>query len=101
MSVEGKQHLMRLHRALTQMPADERKFIHERIERFLAMTPAERQQLRQNTQKWEQMTPEQRQQAREEFLKRRQEFEDKWNREHPGGDQPPTGSGAPPPPSAP
>ncbi|HTS16081.1 MAG TPA: DUF3106 domain-containing protein [Verrucomicrobiae bacterium] len=101
MSIEGKQNLMRLHRALTQMPADERKFIHERIERFLTMTPTERQRLRQNTLKWQEMTPEQRQQAREEFLKRRQEFEDKWSREHPGSEQPPSGNAAPaPPPSA-
>ena len=45
MSLEGKTQLMRLHRALAEMPPDERKFIHDRIERFLNMTPAERDQL--------------------------------------------------------
>ena len=84
--VETKAHLMRLHRALVEMPPDERKFIHDRIERFLNMSPAERERLRQNRLKWEQMSPEERQKAREEFRKRRKEIEEKWNREHPGGD---------------
>ncbi len=57
MSLEGKTQLMRLHRALAEMPPDERKFIHDRIERFLSMTPAERAQLQQNKKRWEQMTP--------------------------------------------
>lgn len=86
MPVEAKTKLMRLHRALAEMPPDERKFIHERIERFLNMSPAERERLKQNKQKWEQMTPEERQKAREEFRKRRQEFEEKWRRDHPGGE---------------
>jgi len=107
MSLDGKQHVMRLHRALTEMPPDERKFIHDRVERFLNMTPAERARLQQNKQRWEQMTPEQRQQAREEFRRRRQEFEQKWNREQTGGEpqrNPPaesngsTAQPAPPPP---
>jgi hypothetical protein len=93
MSLEGKQHMMRLHRALTEMPPDERKFIHDRVERFLNMTPAERARLQQNKQRWEQMTPEQRQQAREEFRRRRQEFEQKSNREQTGGEP----QGNPPP----
>ena len=71
MSVEGKTRLMRLHRALSEMPPDERKFIHDRVERFLNMSPAEREKLKQNRQQWEQMSPEQRQNAREEFRKRR------------------------------
>jgi hypothetical protein len=108
MSLEGKQHVMRLHRALTEMPPDERKFIHDRVERFLNMTPAERARLQQNKQSWEQMTPEQRQQAREEFRRRRQEFEQKWSREHtvvePQGNPPPAesiGSTAQPAPAPP
>jgi len=68
MTLEGKQNVLRLHRALTQMPPDERKFIHDRIERFLNMTPAERQRLRQNTLRWEQMTPEQRTYVRQTVL---------------------------------
>lgn len=85
LSVETKMHLMRLHRALVEMPPDERKFIHDRIERFLNMSPAERERLQQNRLKWDQMSAEERQKAREEFRKRRQEIEDKWNRDHPGG----------------
>ncbi len=105
MSIEGKQNVIRLHRALTEMPPDERKFIHDRVERFLTMTPAERARLQQNKQRWEQMTPEQRQQAREEFRRRRQEFEQKWNREQTGGEPPGNppagGSGSPAQPAPP
>ena len=109
MSLDGKTRLMRLHRALAEMPPDERKFIHDRIERFLNMSPAERERLKQNKQQWEQMSPEERQSAREEFRKRRQEFEERWRREHPG-EEPPTNSPPnpkslaplpPPPPPAP
>jgi len=78
--------LMRLHRALSDMPPEERKFVHDRIERFLNMSQAEREKLKQNRQKWEQMTPEERQKAREEFRKHRQEFEQLWHRQHPGED---------------
>ena len=105
MNLENKTQLMRLHRALAEMPPEERKFIHDRIERFLSMTPAERAQLQQNRKKWEQMTPAERQRAREEFRNRQQEFEQQWRRNHPGeGSQanpPPTednGTSAPPPP---
>ena len=83
--VETKAKLMRLHRALADMPPDQRKFIHDRIERFLNMSPAEREKLQQNRQKWEQMSPEQRQKAREEFRKRRQELEENSRHDHPGG----------------
>jgi hypothetical protein len=95
MTLEGKQHVMRLHRALAEMPPDERRFIHDRIERFLNMTPAERARLQQNRQRWEQMTPEQRQLAREEFRKRRQEFEQQGRRNSAGEESP---NNAPPPP---
>ena len=37
MPVEAKSRLMRLHRALSEMPPEERKFVHDRIERFLTM----------------------------------------------------------------
>jgi len=86
LSVDAKAHLMRLHRALVEMPPDERKFIHDRIERFLNMSPAERERLQQNRLKWEQMSPEERQRAREAYRRRRQQIEEKWNREHPGGE---------------
>ncbi len=103
MSVEGKTRLMRLHRALSEMPPEERKFIHDRIERFLNMSPAERERLNQNRQQWEQMSPEQRQMAREEFRRRRQELEERWSREHPGEEPPTNPSPAPksPPPPPP
>jgi Spy/CpxP family protein refolding chaperone len=84
MPVEAKSRLMRLHRALSEMPPDERKFVHDRIERFLNMSQAEREKLKQNRQKWEQMTPEERQKAREEFRKHKQEFEQQWHHDHPG-----------------
>jgi Spy/CpxP family protein refolding chaperone len=86
MPVEAKSRLMRLHRALSEMPPDERRFVHDRIERFLNMSQAEREKLKQNRQKWEQMTPEERQKAREDFRKHRQEFEQRWRRDHPGED---------------
>ena len=35
MPVEAKSRLMRLNRALSEMPPEERKFVHDRIERFL------------------------------------------------------------------
>jgi hypothetical protein len=113
MPVEAKSRMMRLHRALTEMPPDERKFVHDRIERFLNMSQAEREKLKLNKQKWEQMTPEERQKAREEFRKHSQEFEQQWHREHPGEDptsnpanesktpSPPEGNSAPPPAPAP
>ena len=109
--IESKTHLMRLHHALSQMPPDERKFVHDRIEHFLNMTPTEREKLTQLRKKWEQMTPEERQKARDEFRKRHQSFEEKWRQEHPGQEPPPfphnlggppsKGEGAPPPPPAP
>ena len=89
MPLEEKGRVMRLHRGLRELPPDERKFINERIDRVLKMSPEQRQQLRQNYQRWQAMTPEQRQQAREEFRKRRQEFEQKWRKEHPGEEPPP------------
>jgi hypothetical protein len=85
---ESKMRLMRLHRALSEMPPNESRFIHERIERFLNMTPEERQKLRENAERWKNMTPEERQKAREDFRKRRQEFEEKWRRDHPGEEPP-------------
>ena len=109
MPIEAKARLMRLHRALSEMPPEERKFVHDRLERFLNMSPTEREKLKQNKQKWEQMTPEERQKAREEFRKRRQEFEQQWRRAHPGEDaasnstnesktpSSPEGNGVPPP----
>src|SRR5438093_752909 len=77
MPFDQKARLMHLHRALNEMPPEERRFIHDRVERFLNMSPEEREKLAQNRKKWEQMTPEQRQQAREKFHQKRKEFEDK------------------------
>jgi len=109
MPVEAKARLIRLHRALSEMPPEERKFVHDRLERFLNMSQAEREKLKQNKQKWEQMTPEERQKAREECRTRRQEFEQQWHRAHPSEDaasnstnesktpSSPEGNGVPPP----
>lgn len=99
--VEAKLRVMRLHRALTELPPEERRFIHERIERFLNMPPEERERLEKNRQRWQEMNPEERQRAREEFRRRRQEFEEKWRAEHPGEEPPPfphRGTRRPPPP---
>jgi hypothetical protein len=88
----AKQRLLRLHRALNQMPPEERQFIHDRIERFLTMSPEERDRLRRNRERWNQMSPEQRQEARERYLK--------WRAEHPG-QEPPLFRPQPPPPPPP
>jgi hypothetical protein len=110
MSLVSKMHLMRLHRALHQMPLEERRFIQDRVERFLNMSPEERERLKNNKEKWEKMNPEERERAREQFHKRRQEYEQKWRQEHPGEEPPPfpfhrhknpppdAGNGQPPPP---
>ena len=81
MPVEAKSRLMHLHRALSEMPPEERRFVHDRIERFLNMSPAEREKLKQNKQKWEQMTPEE----REKF---RQRVHDRWGRVAPMDSKP-------------
>ncbi len=86
MAVREKVQLLRLHRALREMPPDERRFVHERIERFLNMSPADRERLKKNRERWEQMTPEERQRYREEFRRRRPEFEQQWR---PGHNPPP------------
>ena len=86
---ETKARIMRLHRALTLMPPEERQFLHDRLERFLNMSPEEREHLRMNIKRWQAMTPEERQQARELFRQRRQAFEEKWRQEHPGEEPPP------------
>ncbi|MCG3147345.1 MAG: hypothetical protein PCFJNLEI_00784 [Verrucomicrobiae bacterium] len=87
---EAKIQALRFHTALTKMPPEERRFIHERIRRFVEMPPEERQRLRENAKRWESMSPEEREHAREQFRQRRQEFEEKWRREHPG-EEPPRG----------
>jgi hypothetical protein len=89
LSVVEKRRLLHLQRALQQMPPEERRFIHERIEHFLTMTPAERDRLRQNRERWEKMSPEDRDRARQEFRQRRKEFEEQWRREHPDSEPPP------------
>jgi hypothetical protein len=98
--LEAKTRVLRLHRALTQLPPEERKFINERIERFLNMSPDEKQQLKKNAEHWKNMTLEERQKAREQFRQHRQEFEQKWRQEHPGEEPPPflPHSPRPPPP---
>jgi hypothetical protein len=87
--LEGKVRLMRLHRALHQMPPEERKFVQDRVGRFLDMPPEERERLKKNREKWEKMTPEEREQARQKFRERRRQFEERWRQEHPGEEPPP------------
>jgi hypothetical protein len=89
LSVREKSQLMKLQHALREMPPEERKFIHDRVERFLNMSPEERQKLNENHDRWQKMTAEERQQAREKFSQHRKEFEEKWRREHPGEEPPP------------
>lgn len=84
MSLREKASALRLHHALREMPEKDRKFIQERIERFLHMSPAEKKQLRENAERWRKMTPEQREQARQQFREKRRQFEEKWKQEHPG-----------------
>ena len=87
--LEAKTRVLRLHRALTQLPPEERQFINERIERFLNMSQEEKQRLKENAERWKNMTLEERQKAREQFRQHRQEFEQKWRQEHPGEEPPP------------
>jgi hypothetical protein len=89
LSTRDKASAMRFYQALRQMPTDERKFINERIERFMQMSPDERRKLKENNERWKKMPPEERQQAREKYEQRRKEFEEKWRKEHPGQEPPP------------
>ena len=89
LSLENKMRVMHLHHALTQLPPEERKFIHDRVERFLNMSPEERQRIKENADHWKNMTPEQREEARQKFRERRRKFEEKWRKEHPGEEPPP------------
>ena len=106
LSLESKIRIMRLHRALNQMPPEERKFIRDRVERFLNMSAEERERMRSNIERWQKMTPEERQLAREQFRQQRKQFEEKWRREHPDEPPPPfpfhsQPKAPPPPPPAP
>jgi len=89
LSLEAKTHLMQLHRALRELPSEDRRFIQDRVGKFLEMSAQEREKLKKNKQYWEKMTPEQRERARAQFEQRRRAFEAKWRREHPGQDPPP------------
>jgi hypothetical protein len=80
---------LRLHQALRQMPPDERKFVQDRIGRFMEMPAEDRRRLKENNDRWKKMTPEEQQQAREQFRQRRKEFEEQWKKEHPGESAPP------------
>jgi len=89
MSVREKTMALRMHHALREMPEQDRKFIHERIERFMNMPADQKKQLHENAERWKNMTPEQREQARQQYRQRRQQFEEKWKQEHPGEQPPP------------
>ena len=73
---DAKIRILNLHKALTGMPPEERRFIHERIERFLNMAPEERAHLKKNSDRWHAMSPEERERAREQFRQ--------WRKDHPG-----------------
>lgn len=90
--LETKVRALRIAQALRDLPPEDQRLFHERIERFLNMPPEERERLRRNRERWERMTPEQRERAREAFRKRRQEFERRWS-------EPPPPRPALPPPS--
>jgi len=76
LSPEAKIRLMNLHKALTGMPPEERKFIHEHIEKFLNMSPEDRERIKKNAERWHAMSPEEREHAREQFRQ--------WHKDHPG-----------------
>lgn len=89
LSPRDKASAMRFHQTFRQMPAEERKFINDRIERFMQMPADERRKLKENNERWKKMPPTERQQAREQYEQRRKEFEEKWRKEHPGQEPPP------------
>jgi hypothetical protein len=103
--LESKRRLLHLHRALTRLTPEERRFIHDRIDRFINMAPEEKRRVQENAERWKKMTPEEREQARRKFRERRRQFEEKWRREHPGEEPPPfpplPPQKPPPPPDAP
>ena len=72
---DAKIRLLNLHKALTDLPPEERRFVHERIERFLTMSSEDREQLKKNSERWHAMSPEERERAREQFRQ--------WRKEHP------------------
>ena len=89
MSLREKMMALRLHHALREMPEQDRKFIHERIEQFMNMAPEQKKQLQENAERWKNMTPEEREKARQQFREKRKQFEEKWKQEHPGQNPPP------------
>jgi hypothetical protein len=89
LSPRDKASALRFHQTFRQMPAEERKFINDRIERFMQMPADERRKLKENNERWKKMPPAERQQAREKYEQRRKEFEEKWRKEHPGVEPPP------------
>ena len=78
---DAKIRLLHLHKALTGLPAEERQFVHERIERFLTMSPEDRARIKKNNDRWHAMSTEEREHAREQFRQ--------WRKDHPG-EMPPT-----------
>ena len=78
---DAKIRLLNLHKALTGMPPEERRFVHERIERFLNMSPIDRERIKKNNDRWHAMSPEEREHAREQFRQ--------WRKDHPGEMPPP------------
>ena len=73
---DAKIRLLNLHKALTGMAPEERRFVHERIERFLNLSPDERERIKKNSERWHTMSPEERERARTQFHQ--------WRKDHPG-----------------
>ncbi|MCK7473073.1 MAG: DUF3106 domain-containing protein [Rhodopseudomonas palustris] len=88
LSPRDKASALRFYQTFRQMPADERKFINDRIDRFMQMPADERRKLKENNDRWKKMPLEERQQAREKYEQRRKEFEEKWHKEHPAWNRP-------------
>ena len=78
---DAKIRLLNLHKALTGMAPEERRFVHERIERFLNLSADEREQIKKNSEHWHTMSPEERERARTQFHQ--------WRKDHPGELPPP------------
>ena len=90
---DAKIRLLNLHKALTGMQPEERRFVHERIERFLNLSPADRDRIKKNSDRWHSMSPEERERAREQFHQ--------WRKDHPGELPPPLANSTNPQQSAP
>lgn len=89
MPLPAKLRFMRTSTALRTMPEEDRRFVEERIDKFLTMSEEEHAQLKKNQHRWKQMSPAERQQAREAYEKRRGELDKKPGKKQPDKLRPP------------